>query len=204
MGEIVTLTDDIDGPSVPADERVRFGVDGKDYEIDLTDEHAAKLRDVFAGLTDTVRVRARIDGRNIDAMLPEPLAEEFKRAIAEWTEHARKAGTAAPRIKRDAPRPDKLQGPVIEPGKRYWQTPEHIGHGTRAAQPWEALRADMKQWGEPHGYKVGVRGAISDALGLNFALATQGKSFEFGPQYVPPTDDKAPETTTSRTKATTK
>ncbi|MCY0955819.1 histone-like nucleoid-structuring protein Lsr2 [Streptomyces sp. H27-H5] len=45
--QIVTLlTDDIDGGE--ADETVVFGLDGKTFEIDLTDKNAAKLRKALA------------------------------------------------------------------------------------------------------------------------------------------------------------
>lgn len=42
----VVLVDDIDGSE--ADESVRFGLDGKDYSIDLTTKHAKQLRDALA------------------------------------------------------------------------------------------------------------------------------------------------------------
>jgi hypothetical protein len=38
----VVLEDDLDGG--PADETVRFGLDGVDYEIDLSKQHARKFR----------------------------------------------------------------------------------------------------------------------------------------------------------------
>lgn len=45
MAKVVheTLLDDLDHKA-PADETVVFGLDGKTYEIDLSDENAAKLR----------------------------------------------------------------------------------------------------------------------------------------------------------------
>jgi hypothetical protein len=42
----VVLVDDIDGSE--AAETVTFALDGVDYEIDLSDKHAAELRDAFA------------------------------------------------------------------------------------------------------------------------------------------------------------
>lgn len=42
----LVLEDDIDGGV--ADETVSFGLDGASYEIDLSKEHAAELRDAFA------------------------------------------------------------------------------------------------------------------------------------------------------------
>lgn len=41
----LVLEDDIDGGV--ADETVSFSLDGKDYEIDLSSEHAKELRDAF-------------------------------------------------------------------------------------------------------------------------------------------------------------
>jgi hypothetical protein len=40
---MTTLVDDLDGSS-PADETVRFAIDGTNYEIDLMAVHAAELR----------------------------------------------------------------------------------------------------------------------------------------------------------------
>jgi hypothetical protein len=42
----VVLVDDIDGSE--AEETVTFGIDGTDYEIDLSSGNAAKLRDALA------------------------------------------------------------------------------------------------------------------------------------------------------------
>lgn len=42
----VVLVDDIDGND--ASETVSFALDGVDYEIDLSDEHAAQLREALA------------------------------------------------------------------------------------------------------------------------------------------------------------
>jgi hypothetical protein len=42
----IILVDDIDGSD--ADETVSFSLDGKDYEIDLTEKNAKKLRDALA------------------------------------------------------------------------------------------------------------------------------------------------------------
>lgn len=42
----IILEDDFDGGE--ADETVTFGLDGSDYEIDLSDDNAGKLRDALA------------------------------------------------------------------------------------------------------------------------------------------------------------
>ncbi|MGW4634652.1 histone-like nucleoid-structuring protein Lsr2 [Nocardia sp. NPDC004415] len=43
---VVSLVDDFDGTS-EADETVTFALDGVDYEIDLSDTNATKLRETF-------------------------------------------------------------------------------------------------------------------------------------------------------------
>ena len=54
----VRLVDDLDGET--ADETVEFGIDGKNYEIDLSKENAGRLRDVLA---DFVGAARRAGGR---------------------------------------------------------------------------------------------------------------------------------------------
>jgi hypothetical protein len=50
---IVALEDDLDGG--PADETVRFGVGGAEYEIDLSEKNAAKLRKQLAPFVEHAR-----------------------------------------------------------------------------------------------------------------------------------------------------
>ena len=49
----VILVDDTDGG--PADETVAFGLDGSEYEIDLSAKNAANLRDALARWTANAR-----------------------------------------------------------------------------------------------------------------------------------------------------
>ena len=55
----VQLVDDLDGTST-AEETVSFGLDGVEYEIDLSSEHASELRD---GLESFVAAARRTGGR---------------------------------------------------------------------------------------------------------------------------------------------
>jgi len=55
--EIVVLEDDLDGGK--ADETVKFGLDGTLYEIDLSKENAAKLRETFAPFVTGARKASR-------------------------------------------------------------------------------------------------------------------------------------------------
>jgi hypothetical protein len=49
----VKLVDDLDGGE--AAESVAFSIDGKSYEIDLSEKHAAELRDAFAPFVGSAR-----------------------------------------------------------------------------------------------------------------------------------------------------
>ncbi|WP_434995574.1 histone-like nucleoid-structuring protein Lsr2 [Arthrobacter sp. Ld5] len=49
----IILIDDIDGGE--ADETVRFGLDGVQYEIDLSEAHASELRSALSGYVDKAR-----------------------------------------------------------------------------------------------------------------------------------------------------
>ncbi len=57
---VVELVDDIDGSE--AQETVSFGLDGTAYEIDLTGEHAAALRDSLAPYVGAARKAGAADG----------------------------------------------------------------------------------------------------------------------------------------------
>lgn len=50
---VVSLVDDLDGGK--ADETVQFALDGKHYEIDLSDDNAAALRDALAAYVASAR-----------------------------------------------------------------------------------------------------------------------------------------------------
>ena len=106
--QIQTLfIDDIDGG--PAEGTVRFGLDGTDYEIDLSTEHSEELHKVLAGyvtharkaagaarrgprgrrgadVLDTRRVREWARGQGIDikerGRVPAEVIEKYKAAVA--------------------------------------------------------------------------------------------------------------------------
>jgi hypothetical protein len=54
----ITLVDDLDGS--PADETVQFGLDGTNYEIDLSEQNAKELR---TRLEDFQAVARKVSGR---------------------------------------------------------------------------------------------------------------------------------------------
>jgi Lsr2. len=86
----VRLIDDLDGET--ADETVEFGIDGKNYEIDLSKENAGRLRDALAGFVGAARRSGgrRRSGAAAAAPARRPsIDREQNQAIREW---ARKRG----------------------------------------------------------------------------------------------------------------
>jgi hypothetical protein len=86
----IRLIDDLDGDT--ADETVEFGIDGKNYEIDLSKSNAGKLRDALAAYVAAAR---RAGGRRrgssssgTGARRPS-IDREQNQAIRDW---ARKRG----------------------------------------------------------------------------------------------------------------
>jgi hypothetical protein len=75
---VVILEDDLDGSE--ADETVNFGVDGADYEIDLTTEHANELRQILRRYIDAGRKTSGGRGRQTRR----PAAGVDARAIRLW------------------------------------------------------------------------------------------------------------------------
>jgi Lsr2 len=57
----IRLVDDLDGEA--ADETVEFGIDGKSYEIDLSEGNAGKLRDALASYVAAARRAGGGSGR---------------------------------------------------------------------------------------------------------------------------------------------
>ncbi|ALE75755.1 Histone protein Lsr2 [Pseudonocardia sp. Ae168_Ps1] len=87
----VRLVDDLSGDA--ADETIEFGLDGRNYEIDLTDDNAKKLRDVLADYVAAARraagPAARRRGASNAAARRPSVDREQNQAIREW---ARKRG----------------------------------------------------------------------------------------------------------------
>jgi len=75
------LIDDLD-PTMAADETVSFGLDGRNYEIDLTDAHAKELRGALAEFVEAARQaggRAKAKTRTATSA-----TNGDSRAIREW------------------------------------------------------------------------------------------------------------------------
>lgn len=79
---LIRLEDDLDGGD--ADETLTFGLDGVTYEIDLSEAHAAGLRNGLASYVAAARRtggRKARGGRNVSGL---PADRERGRAIREW------------------------------------------------------------------------------------------------------------------------
>lgn len=88
----IRLIDDLDGEV--ADETVEFGVDGKNYEIDLSKDNASKLRDALAEFVASARrsggrARRTATATAVAAVRRPSIDREQNQAIREW---ARKRG----------------------------------------------------------------------------------------------------------------
>ena len=88
----VELQDDLDGG--PADETVRFGVDGAEYEIDLSKKNAAAFRKKLAPFID----HARKAGRGQRRRLGRPGSRERSGDIRAWAKDQDIAVSARGRI----------------------------------------------------------------------------------------------------------
>lgn len=87
----IRLIDDLDGEA--ADETVEFGVDGKNYEIDLSKDNAEKLRDALSAFVAAARRSGGGRRRGGSAASAPPrrpsIDREQNQAIRDW---ARKRG----------------------------------------------------------------------------------------------------------------
>lgn len=80
----IELTDDLDGS--PADETVRFGLDGAAYEIDLSGGNANGLRGVFGDYVKAARKAGKLTkpGAAPKASTVTKQDQEESRAIRGW------------------------------------------------------------------------------------------------------------------------
>ncbi|MBY8862064.1 Lsr2 family protein [Nocardia sp. CA2R105] len=84
----VELIDDYDGKS-KAEETVLFGIDGVEYEIDLSVKNAGKLRDAFEQWAEPARKVGRISKGKSKIGGRTAADKEQTKAVREW---ARKNG----------------------------------------------------------------------------------------------------------------
>ena len=79
----VILVDDLDGGE--ATEQVRFAVDGRSYEIDLSAENSAKLREALAPYISAARRRSGRRSSYVSAAPVRPTSDrEHNQSIREW------------------------------------------------------------------------------------------------------------------------
>jgi len=72
---IVSFVDDIDGGE--ASQTIKFGIDSVEYEIDLSDKNAAKLRKALAAYTERGRKLSR-SGRPYKLIKLGPTSRELR------------------------------------------------------------------------------------------------------------------------------
>ncbi|WP_378740079.1 Lsr2 family protein [Nocardia brasiliensis] len=79
---VVTLVDDFDGKS-PAEETVRFTLDGLAYEMDLSARNAERLRGIFAEWTAAARKVGRAP-RGTSSRVRSTAGREQTGVIRQW------------------------------------------------------------------------------------------------------------------------
>jgi hypothetical protein len=91
----VRLIDDLD--SGPADESITFGLDGTDYEIDLSSKHAKELRGALERYISAAKrvSRGRVSSGSVRVRRSSRADREQNQAIREWA--IRKGLEVAPR-----------------------------------------------------------------------------------------------------------
>lgn len=90
---LIQLVDDLDGTELRDGdgETVKFGLDGRQYEIDLSQANAKRLRDALAEFIDAGRT-ASASGRRASASSGRPAADGKRRDLAEVRAWARENG----------------------------------------------------------------------------------------------------------------
>ena len=79
----VILVDDLDGSE--ATEQVHFAVDGRSYEIDLSAQNSAKLREALAPYISAARRRSGRRSTYASTTPPRPASDrQHNQAIREW------------------------------------------------------------------------------------------------------------------------
>jgi hypothetical protein len=77
---VIILEDDLDGSE--ASETVQFAIDGAEYEIDLSEEHANELRQAIGRFTAVARRSP--GGRGRPAVRRSPLGGIDAKAVRKW------------------------------------------------------------------------------------------------------------------------
>jgi hypothetical protein len=87
---VVELVDDLDGTVSDDVSSVSFGLDGAEYEIDLSEDNAERLRDVLADFVAAARRTGGRIKRSVGPTKQAPRASadrEQTKAIREWARH---------------------------------------------------------------------------------------------------------------------
>lgn len=78
----IVLIDDLDGKE--ADETVRFGLDGVNYEIDLSEVHASELRSALSDYVGAARRGSQAKQRPSSGGAPSTSRNQETAQIREW------------------------------------------------------------------------------------------------------------------------
>ena len=143
MAQKIVLTCDVDGDGTEAEDTVKFGLDGREYEIDVCARHHRELNDALRSFV--------AKGRKVDAVRPR------KR-------NARTAAaTGAPIPTSSASSP--ASGSSIQPeGARVRARRPTAASRKQSTQ-------SVREWAREHGMTVSDRGRISAEISEAYAAA---------------------------------
>jgi hypothetical protein len=118
----ITLEDDLDGG--PADETLRFGFGGADYEIDLSTKNAAAFRKQLVPFLEHARTAGRAQPHRPARTRGKPPAQRRYPGLGERARHCRQRAWA---------HPGQRGGAIPGRGQRAWQD-QRPAPGTNQAQ----------------------------------------------------------------------
>lgn len=169
--EIVRLVDDLDGGE--ADQTVSFGLDGRAYVIDLSDEHAAHLRNALSEYTAVARSRPTPRDRPLrgTAVTPGPSDRDQGRRIREW---ARSEGLAVP----DRGRIPTAVLDAYRAAAGLRHEPSQVAPGEPGPPPDPSVAEDgagedeaVRRWHRSKGYRVPADGSVSGLMRHRYRTA---------------------------------
>jgi hypothetical protein len=172
---LVSMVDDLDGSE--AHGTVRFGLDGKPLEIDLSAANAARLRDVLAPYiaagAKVGRAGTRVtrhSRRGAEGWLER---RAHNAVVRQWAnEHGYEVGElgripAAVVAAYDA----RDQAPPTERGVALSEAPQPANGGVDPL----AFSSEVRRWAQTNGHQVGERGRMSAGVVAAYRAAAGGK-----------------------------
>jgi hypothetical protein len=173
---LVSMVDDLDGSDADAG-TVRFGLDGRSLEIDLSVANAARLRSAFAPFVAAGcrvgRASARVDRASQRSADSGTERRPDGSAIRQWAnEHGYEVGVVG-RIPAEvvAAYDVRDQAPPAAPD----EAPQPVPATGRGEVDPLAYSAEVRQWAAANGHQVAKKGRIPAGVVAAYRAAAGGK-----------------------------